>query len=207
MDGNYSLVCPNDAKVLVFTFVGMKAEEVSISGQSIINVTLKEETIALEEVVAIGYGTQKKVNLTGAIATVKTAQLGNIPVASLSNTIAGRAPGVNVIGSTGLAGASSTIRIRGSFAEPLYVINGVIMGKSDFDALDANEVESINFLKDAASASIYGSKAGNGVVLVTTKAGIIQKPVFEYKGSYSTSSPTRPIQNFSATQELECRNR
>lgn len=203
MDGNYSLVLPVDAKILIFTFVGMKAEEVAISGQSTINITLKEETIALEEVVAIGYGTQKKVNLTGAIATVKTAQLGNIPVASLSNTIAGRAPGVNVIGSTGLAGASSTIRIRGSFAEPLYVINGVIMGKSDFDALDANEVESINFLKDAASASIYGSKAGNGVVLVTTKAGIIQKPVFEYKGSYSTSSPTRPIQNFSATQEIE----
>ena len=202
-NGNFTLANIPDNATLQFSFVGMKTQEVKITNQTSLNIIMEEETIGLEEVVAIGYGTQKKVNFTGAIASVKTAQLGNIPAANLSNTIAGRAPGVNVVGSTGLAGASSSIRIRGSFAEPLYVINGVIMSKGDFDALDANEVESINFLKDAASASIYGSKAGNGVVLVTTKAGQIQKPVFEYKGSYSSSSPTRPIQNYSATQEIE----
>lgn len=202
-DGTFSLVIPANAKILAFSFVGMRSQEIAISTRSEYNIVLTEETIGLDEVVAVGYGTQKKVNLTGAISSVKTAQLGNIPAANLSNTIAGRAPGVNVVGSTGLAGASSTIRIRGSFAEPLYVINGVIMAKSDFDALDANEVESINFLKDASSASVYGSKAGNGVVLVTTKAGLIQKPLFEYKGSYSGSSATRPIQDYSATQEIE----
>src|SRR5690606_25066184 len=89
-----------------------------------------------------------------------------------------------------------------SFGEPLYVINGIIKGKADFDALNPNEVESINFLKDAASASIYGSSAGNGVVLVTTKGGITQKPELEYKGTYSSSSPTRPIQDFTAQQEI-----
>jgi len=167
---------------------------------------MQEETIGIEEVVAVGYGTQKKVNLTGSIASVKTELIGNIPAANLSNTIAGRAPGVTVVGTSGLAGASSNIRIRGSFAEPLYVINGVIKSKADFDALDATEVESINFMKDAASASIYGSKAGNGVVLVTTRGGKVQKPTFEYKGSCSFSSPTRPVQDYTATQEIEYLN-
>jgi len=206
VNGNYSLSNIPENGVLQISFVGMKTQEINIAGKATINVTLQEGALSIDEVVVVGYGTQKKVNLTGSIASVKTAQLGNIPAANLSNTIAGRAPGVNVVGSTGLAGASSTIRIRGSFAEPLYVINGVIMGKSDFDALDANEVESINFLKDAASASVYGSKAGNGVVLVTTKQGVVQKPSFEYKGSYSSSSPTRPLQSYTATQEIEFAN-
>jgi TonB-linked SusC/RagA family outer membrane protein len=205
-NGNYSLNVPARGEALVFSFVGMSTQEIKIGSQTVIDLVLTEETIGLEEVVAIGYGTQKKVNLTGSIASVKTEQLANIPAANLSNALAGRAPGVTVIGTSGLAGASSNIRIRGSFADPLYVINGVIKAKNDFDALDASEVQSINFLKDAASASIYGSKAGNGVVLVTTKAGTVQKPVFEYKGSYSSSTPTRPLQNYSATQELEYLN-
>ncbi len=205
-NGNYTLgnVPPNS--ILVFSFVGMRTQEIVIGNQTRIDVRMDEETVGIEEVVAIGYGTQRKVNLTGSIASIKTEDLGNIPAANLSNTIAGRAPGVTVVGSTGLAGASSSIRIRGSFAEPLYVINGVIKSKADFDALDASEVETINFLKDAASASIYGSKAGNGVVLVTTKIGTIQKPVFDYKGSYSTSRPTRPIQDYTATEELHYLN-
>ena len=107
--------------------------------------------------------------MTGSITAIKTEELENIPVSNLSNALAGRAPGVTITNNSGFAGASSSIRIRGSFGEPLYVINGIIRDKTAFDALDPNEVESINILKDAASASIYGSKAGNGVVLVTTK--------------------------------------
>jgi TonB-dependent starch-binding outer membrane protein SusC len=205
-DGAYTVTNVTPAATLVFSFVGMRTVEIAVGNQTVINVTMAEETIGIEEVVAVGYGTQKKVNLTGSIATVRADDLGNIPAANLSNTIAGRAPGVTVVSPTGLAGASSDIRIRGSFAEPLYVINGVIKNKADFDALDATEVESINFLKDAASAAIYGSKAGNGVVLVTTKVGTIQKPVFDYKGSISTSRTTRPVQDYTATDEIEYLN-
>ena len=160
----------------------------------------------MDEVVVVGYGTQKKVNMTGAITAIKTSDLENIPVSNLSNSLAGRAPGVTITNNSGFAGASSSIRIRGSAAEPLYVINGIIRDKTAFDALDPNEVESINILKDAASASIYGSKAGNGVVLVTTKKGSIQKPMFQYKGSYTVANPTRPLQDWTATQELDFMN-
>jgi TonB-dependent starch-binding outer membrane protein SusC len=202
-DGNYSLTNIPDNATLVFSFVGMLTQEVEVGDQSTINMTMVFDAIGIEEVVAVGYGTQRKVNLTGSIASVKAEELQNIPVSNLSNAMAGRAPGVQVIGNSGLAGATSSVRIRGSFGEPLYVIDGVIKDKASFDALDANEVESINFLKDAASASIYGSSAGNGVVLITTKEGETQKPQFEYKTSFSTSRPTQPVQSFTATEELE----
>ncbi len=202
MDGNFTLAgVPGDA-TLVFSFVGMTTQEIPVGNQSSFNIVMEEGILGLDEVVVVGYGTQKKVNMTGSITSVKTDDLQNIPASNLSNTLAGRAPGVTITGTSGLAGASSSIRIRGSFGDPLYVINGVIQDKADFDALDANEVESINFLKDAASAAIYGSQAGNGVVLVTTKSGIIQKPKFNYKGSYSTSRTTKPVQSYTATEEL-----
>lgn len=204
--GGYLLSNVPDKATLVFSFVGMKTQEIVAAGKTTVNVVLADESIGLEEVVAVGYGVQKKVNMTGSVSSVKTESLLTIPAANLSNTIAGRAAGVTVVNSSGLAGASSNIRIRGSFAEPLYVINGIIKGKTDFDALDAAEVESVNFLKDAATAAIYGSKAGNGVVLVTTKSGSKQKPKFEYKGSVTTARTTRPVQDYTATEELEYMN-
>lgn len=206
MDGQFELSnVPTDA-VLVFSFVGMKLQEIAVGGKTQINITMQDETIGIEEVVAVGYGIQKKVNLTGAITSVKAEEFKDIPVANLSNAIAGRAAGVQVIGTSGLAGAASSVRIRGSFGDPLFIINGIQKGRPDFDALDPNEVESINFLKDAASASIYGSSAGNGVVLITTKNGSVQKPRFEYKSSFSTARTTKPVQDFTATEELEYNN-
>lgn len=204
--GNFTLNA-DKSSVLLVSFVGYKTKKVVVGDRSIVNVTLDDDSQMLDEVVVVGYGTQKKVNLTGSITSVKTEQITNIPAANLSNTIAGRAPGITATSTSGLAGSSSSIRIRGSFAEPLYVINGIIKTKADFDALDANEVESINFLKDAASASIYGSKAGNGVVLISTKSGLEQKPSLEYKGSYTTANTTRPIQTYTASQEIEFLNR
>lgn len=206
VDGNFSLSVAEQA-TLQITYIGYVAQEVPVRNQTRFTITLMEDFQALEEVVVVGYGTQKKVNLTGSIAAIKTTELENIPVSNLSNTLAGRAPGVTVTNNSGFAGASSAIRIRGSFGEPLYVINNIIRDKTAFDALNPNEVESINILKDAASASIYGSKAGNGVVLVTTKKGTAQKPMFQYKGSYTTAKPTRSIQDFSATDELIFKNR
>lgn len=201
-EGAFSITVQDENAVLVFSYLGYISREINAQ-QSHMTVLLERDMANLDEVVVVGYGTQKRVNLTGSITSVTTDDIINIPSSNLSNTLAGRIPGATIVGASGLAGASSSIRVRGSTADPLYVINGVIKGKADFDALDANEVESINFLKDAASASIYGSRAGNGVILVTTKAGIEQKPVFDYRGSYSFSNPTRPIHDFTATQEIE----
>lgn len=201
IDGKFSLEVPDNAQLQI-SFIGYLSQTISVKNKTVIDVKLVEDTQSLDEVVVVGYGTQKKVNLTGSITAIKTSELENIPVSNLSNALAGRAPGVTITNNSGFAGASSSIRIRGSFGEPLYVINGIIRDKTAFDALDPNEVESINILKDAASASIYGSKAGNGVVLVTTKKGTAQKPVFQYKASYTAANTTRPIQDFSATDEL-----
>ncbi|MCC8154908.1 MAG: SusC/RagA family TonB-linked outer membrane protein [Tannerellaceae bacterium] len=206
VDGNFSLQVPESA-VLQITYIGYLTQEIPVNNRSNFTVQLVEDTQKLEEVVIVGYGTQRKVNLTGSIASVKTDEINNIPSSNLSNSLAGRAPGVTITTTSGLAGGSSQIRMRGSFGEPLFVINNVIRDKAVFDALDPNEVENISFLKDAASASIYGSRAGNGVVLVTTKNGRVQKPEFQYKGSVSTSRTTRPVQSYSATDELIWANR
>lgn len=206
IDGNFMLEVPEDAIISV-SYIGYISQEIKIGNKTQLDILLKEDTQALEEVVVVGYGTQKKVNLTGSITAIKTEELENIPVSNLSNALAGRAPGVTITNNSGFAGASSSIRIRGSFGEPLYVINGIIRDKTAFDALDPNEVESINILKDAASASIYGSKAGNGVVLVTTKKGTAQKPVFQYKASYTTANTTRPLQDWTPYDELDFLNK
>lgn len=201
MDGNFSLEADKDA-ILVVSYIGFANQEIKVGNQSKLSIALKEDAEALDELVVVGYGQQKKVNMTGSVTAIKTKDLENIPVSNLSNSLAGRAPGVTITNNSGFAGASSSIRVRGASAEPLYVINGIIRDKTAFDALDPNEVESINILKDAASAAIYGSKAGNGVVLVTTKKGTIQKPMFQYKGSFTSASPTRDLQDWTATEEL-----
>ena len=209
VDGKYILEkVPSDA-TLVFSFIGMKTKEIAVSRKSQIDVVLEEETIGLDEVVAVGYGSQKKVNLTGAITAIKTDELSTISTTNLSNTLAGRAPGVNITGNSGLVGATSDIRIRGGFGEPLFVIDGVVRDKEAFDALEANEVEQLSFLKDAATASIYGSRAGNGVVLVITKKGEKQKPMFNYQASYTMSSPTKELlsDKTTAIDELIYQNR
>ncbi len=209
MDGKFTFVNVAEDATLVFSFVGMKTQEVAVAGKSLIDVVLVEDAIGIEEVVAVGYGVQKKVNLTGAITAVKMEELNSISSSNLSNTLAGRAPGVNITGSSGLAGASSKIRIRGSFGEPLYVIDGIARDKDAFDALEANEVDQLSFLKDAATASVYGSRAGNGVILVTTKRGGKQKPTFNFQSSYTTASPTQTLlsDQATATDELIYQNR
>ncbi|MCK3685516.1 TonB-dependent receptor [Maribellus sp. YY47] len=208
-DGIYTLANIPDNAVIVFSFVGMKSKDVIYSGQTEINIVLEEETIGIDEVVAIGYGTQKKVNMTGAISAVKMEELGNISTTNVSNTLAGRAPGVNITGNSGLMGSTSDIRIRGGFGEPLFVIDGIVRDKEAFDALEVNEIDQMSFLKDAATASVYGSRAGNGVVLVITKSGVKQKPVFNYQGSYTFMTPTMELMSdkTTATDELIYQNR
>lgn len=208
MDGAYTLNVPENSS-LIFSYLGFTTQTIAVGTQTAIDVVLIEDVESLDELIVVGYGTQKKVNLTGAITSVKTDELSQIPANNLSNTLAGRAPGVNITNTSGLSGASSSIRIRGSFGEPLYVIDGIVRDKDAFDALEATEVGQLSFLKDAATASIYGSRAGNGVVLVTTKKGSQHKPIVTFETSYSFYSPTQELlsDKTSALDELIYQNR
>ena len=208
VDGNYKLDVPeNPETILVFSSVGYQTVEVTIGNRSIIDVVLDPDIHALQEIVVVGYGTQKKVSLTGSVAAVNSDEIESIPTSNLSNTLAGRAPGVTIVQTSGFVGSNSNITIRGNGSlhgtSPLYVIDNVVKTKADFDALDPNEVETISFLKDAATAAIYGARSANGVVLVTTKKGKVGKAVFNYKGFFTSVSPTKPLQRYTATQELE----
>ncbi|GEP97081.1 SusC/RagA family TonB-linked outer membrane protein [Chitinophaga cymbidii] len=202
-NGEYSIPVSDTSTVLVFRFIGYNNQEITVGARTRVNTVLTSNAKGLNELVVVGYGTQKKVNLTGAITTVNAADLNNIAPSNLSNTLAGRAPGVNVTNTSGLSGASSSVRIRGSFGDPLYVIDGIVRDKQAFDALEAAEVDQISFLKDAATASIYGSRAGNGVVLVTTRKGVSQKPAFNFQSNYTTSRPTMTLLSDLTTAEDE----
>jgi len=196
-DGRYQLASVPSDGVLVFSFVGMKTQEVPVGKQAQVNIVLLEETYGIEEIVAIGYGTQKKSSITGAIASMPAEDVENIPVPNLSNALAGRISGVYVNQASGLPGYAASIRVRSvntwkdTGNDPLYVIDGVISDKSSFDALDYSEVESITVLKDAASGAIYGARAANGVILVTTKTGEAGKFKLDYNYSYSFDRPSQ----------------
>ena len=208
IDGNFTLDVANDATLIV-SYIGFLDQEVSVKGKASLQITLKEDTQALDEVVVVGYGVQKKVNMTGSISNVKSDDLTAIPNSNLSNSLAGRAAGATITGNSGLMGASSEIRLRGGFGDPLFVIDGIIREKEDFDKLEPYEIDQMSFLKDAATASIYGSAAGNGVVLVTTKGGVKnQKPTFNYQGTYSFSKPTQQLfsNRWTAIDELDYQN-
>lgn len=181
----------------------------TVAARTGVTITLREAKNDLDEVVVLGYGSQKKSNITGAVSSISLNKVENVPVTNLSNALAGRAAGVTVVNSSGLAGASSAIRIRGSFGSPLIVIDGIIKTKADFDALDANEIDQMTVLKDAATASVYGSQAGNGVLVVTTKRGTQQAPVFNFQTSFTTARPTMtPLADLTTAQdELIYQNR
>lgn len=191
MDGNYKLQVPATAKVLNITFIGFEAQDVNIVGKTKIDIKLKLSTIGLEEVVAVGYGTQKKVNLTGAIESVKGETLAKKNSLQTSQALQGVAAGVTVTSNSGKPGKeNTTIRIRGigtiNDNNPLVLIDGVA---SSVDAVDPNDIESMSILKDAASSAIYGSRAANGVILITTKRGRSDKVTVTYKGSVGFTTP------------------
>ena len=205
--GQYRITIPDESAVLIFSFVGYLSQEITVGTQSTLDLTLATDVKSLGEVVVVAYGTQSKASLTGAVSTVNGDAISAIPATSLSNTLAGRVPGATIINNSGFVGSPSTIQIRGlgssNGTEPLFVIDGIIQPKAQFDVLDPNEVESISILKDAATASIYGARGANGVVLVKTKSGKAQKPSFSYSTAFSTQKTTRPLQGYSATEELQ----
>ncbi len=194
-EGRFELNAPGLAS-LVFTYVGFLPKTVAINNREQLEVVLEEDTRGLNEVVVVGYGNQKKVNLTGAISSISSKDIQNVPVSNISNALAGRLSGLFANNPSGIPGVSSpiTIRGKGTLNSPgaLYVIDGVVRGKEDFDALTPNEIESVSVLKDAASAAVYGARAANGVLLVTTKRGEMdQAPRFSYTGNVGSLRPTQ----------------
>ena len=194
-EGNYSISIPNDADVLIFSFVGYEKQEVSIGGRININVSLKVDVKSLEEVVVVGYGTQKKVTLTGSVSEVKGNEIVKSPQPNLSNSLAGRFSGFvanNRGGEPGYDGSSYTVRGFASTGnnDVLIVVDGIPGQIGGLERLDPNDIESISILKDA-SAAVYGSRAANGVILVTTKKGGTGKPTISYSFNQGFSSPTR----------------
>jgi TonB-linked SusC/RagA family outer membrane protein len=173
-DGNYSINVSSQLSVLVFSFIGYTTQELAVGGQSVINVELVADTQTLNEVVVVGYGTQEKKDVTGAISSVKGSEFENLPVSSTQQALQGRAAGVNIVRSGGDPGNSGAIRIRGvgtiNDSNPLIIIDGV---PSDGPLIDVNpnDIESVEVLKDASASAIYGTRAANGVVIVTTKHG------------------------------------
>lgn len=198
-DGVYSLSIPDEDSngTLVFSFIGYMATEISIGGRTNLDISLKQDVTTLEEVVVIGYGTQERATVTGAISTMKAEDVTNFPVANLSNSLAGRLSGVFVNQASGAPGYAASIRVRSvntwksTGNDPLYVIDGVIADKQSFDAMDYSEVDNITILKDAASGAIYGARAANGVILVTTKSGKAGEFKLTYNYSYTFDTPSK----------------
>lgn len=189
VDGNYSIQVGPEARTLVFSYIGMKTQDVDIGTSNVINVAMELEVIAMDEVVVVGYGVQKKSDITGTVASLNQERLEKVPNLTIAQAIQGSIPGVMM--NTNSAGASpdEVIMIRGRNSieagnEPLIVVDGVPYGGQLRD-INPNDVKSIEVLKDASAAAIYGSRGSNGVILVTTKSGVKGKATISYDGYYS----------------------
>ncbi len=192
-NGQYSISVADRSAVLVFSFIGYGAQEIPAGGRSVVNVSLVPESLALDEVVVVGYGTQRKETLTGSITAVRNAELTHSPVIGVSNSLAGLLPGVVAENRSGQPGNTSSILIRGRNTtgdnNPLVVVDG-IPGYSGWQYINPEDIESISVLKDA-SAAIYGARAANGVILITTKRGKAGKPTINYSFNEGLSQLTR----------------
>ncbi len=189
LDGDFTMEVASDATLSV-SFIGFISDEVQVAGRSVIDIILKEDTELLEEVVVVGYGVQKKVNLTGSVASVSSKDIENIPAANAASLLQGRLPGVVLTSSGGQAGNDTPqVRVRGIGTlsdnnDPMVLIDGVEASISEISQIAAADIDNVSVLKDAASASIYGVRAANGVILITTKRGTdATRPTVTYSGS------------------------
>ncbi|RZK56389.1 MAG: SusC/RagA family TonB-linked outer membrane protein, partial [Pedobacter sp.] len=215
-EGVYTIQVKSDADVLVFSFIGYVRQQVIVGKQSKIDVTLVSENSTLNDVIVVGYGTKKRSEILGSIATVKAEDIQDLPVPNIAAALRNRLPGVGVSAVSGKPGSSITLNIRNSFAsdqaklngvttEPLYVINGITVTREEFDNLDPTMVEDISFLKDA-SAAIYGASGAKGVVLITTKVGKVGKPKISYTGFRGVSDATNKPDMLTAYQHASLLN-
>lgn len=191
VNGLYTINAPNENAILVFSFIGYNPQKITVGGQSKINIALAPSVTAMQEVVVVGYGTARKVDLTGSITAVKQDEYKNQPVNRVDQILQGRTAGVNVMNSSGAPGGATTIRIRGANSitgnnDPLYVIDGFV--GAAFENVNPTDIETIQVLKDASSTAIYGSRGANGVVLITTKSGASGKPKLSFTSRFMTSN-------------------
>lgn len=192
VDGNFALEAPVDA-LLAVSYIGYKKQEVRVGGKVAYSILLQDDTEVLDEVIVVGYGVQKKSSLTGAVASISSQEISKQVSSNVASTLQGRTPGVDIVQQAGIAGGDVNIVIRGAASfgatEPLYVVDGAF-SNAGLSSLNSNDIESIEILKDGAAAAIYGSRAANGVVLITTKKGKSGKPVVEIDGSFAFQKPT-----------------
>lgn len=208
-NGNYSITLPNANAVLIFSYTGFASQEVNVAGRSTINVQLKETSSALNEVVVIGYGTAKKSDLTGSVATVKAEQLLDKPVPNLSQALQGKVAGVDVSVNSNAPGAAAKVRIRGigsinSNVDPIYVVDGVV--GVDPNSINPNDISSIEVLKDASSTAIYGVRGANGVIMVTTKRGRKGPATISYEANTNISQLYRHVPTLNSKEFVEIYN-
>lgn len=175
VDGNYSLEVPQNA-VLIFKYIGFNPMEKVVGGNSTLNIQMVEDSQQLDEVVVVGYGIQRKSDLTGSVTSIKAEELNTFPSSNVGDMLRGKAAGINVTATSGRPGSAPEILIRGKRSltggnEPLYVVDGVSVDGEGFANLNNADIKSLEVLKDAAAQAIYGARAANGVILVTTKRG------------------------------------
>ncbi len=187
-NGKYSVKADTKA-TLVFSFLGMESTEIKINGNEIVNATLEDRAVQLNEAVAIGYGTARKRDLTGSVGKADMESMTKAPVASFDQALAGRIAGVVVTSADGQPGSTSQITIRGGSVSqdtsPLYIIDGFPVENMDINSINPNDIESLEVLKDASSIAIYGARGANGVIIITTKRGTVSAPKVTYNFSMS----------------------
>jgi len=202
-DGRYELSLLNSESTLVYSYIGYSTQEIVVSGSSTVDVSLEEDIAKLDEIVVIGYGVQKKAVVTGAISKVTSKALDDQPVARIEQSLQGRTSGVRVTGDSGAPGSAATVRIRGTTtignSNPLYVVDGVVIG-GGIDFLSQGDIASIEVLKDAAAAAIYGARGANGVIIVTTKNGLGEKSSIGYNSYMGVQSPIQKLPLLNATE-------
>lgn len=213
INGKYVISVPSETSVLTFTFLGFTTLEIPVNGKNIINAMLSPDAKKLDEVVVMGYGSQKKSTLTGAVSSIKGDVIGEFPVTSIQQAMQGRMAGVQVQQSSGQPGAGVSIRVRGPSSiaggnEPLVVIDGVPQYNGDvritnsLSTINPNDIESIEVLKDASATAIYGSRGANGVVMVTTKSGKLGQVKINYNGTSSIASVRKKLDLMNGDQFL-----
>jgi TonB-dependent starch-binding outer membrane protein SusC len=218
VNGKYVISVPNDNAILVFSFVGFVSREVPVNGRSQIDVKLFADTKALEEVVVVGYGSQRKIETTGAIATVKSDELLQTPISNFAQGLQARVSGVQITQNSGTPGGNISVRIRGTnsingSSEPLYIVDGIQISNgggvndvSPLSSINPNDIETIEVLKDASAAAVYGSRAANGVVLITTKSGKSGPTKISYEGYYGVQKVNKLISMMNATEFAQLEN-
>ncbi|UJH90620.1 SusC/RagA family TonB-linked outer membrane protein [Antarcticibacterium sp. 1MA-6-2] len=224
-DGNFTLSVPNEDAVLVFSYLGFETQEVRVGDQREFNIQLEGGENELSEVVLIGYGGQRRSDLTGAISSVSAEELQNVAVTTFEQALQGRAAGVEVTQTTGVPGGETNIRIRGTSSvnassEPLYVIDGMLVNSNGNEVsmgargprvgplatINPNDIESIEILKDASATAIYGSRGANGVILITTKKGRAGAGTVNFNAYYGVQQVSNKLDLLNASQFAELVN-